>query len=274
MPSMTDAKGLESSPSDERLIFAKANARNRTVLEPRINIYWECLEVTIVSLRDFHQLVAERDRSVTKAKTRSAATWLVCGQAIGLAQAAIDLVRAGYTGHCAPTLRSLHEATRLLSVFALRGEDALVDRWLDNKHVSRGDIMAASDRQEEAMRIEMVKAGVPPVSTTRSYFERQYGQWSEIVHHRRAHMVDLVSPPQLLMVTGPHPDWRARAVAVEHVTWYVIELVSVSSSALGKQLGSEVHDELQATFEQILRLTREVPLDKLVRSAVAPIVDS
>src|SRR5207245_897685 len=141
-------------------------------------------------------------------------------------------VAAGFTVEVIPTLRSLHEATRLLSVFGLNGEDALVERWLEGRSVSRGQVMAASRRQEERYREDMLKLGVAPPGTTSDYFEQQYGRWSEFAHHRRRHLLNQVAVPDRVMAIGAHPDWRARAAAVDHFGWYLGELISVGGYAV------------------------------------------
>src|SRR5213080_3446577 len=101
--------------------------------------------------------------------------WLVTGRCIGLARAAHHLASAGYVFETVPVLRSLHEAARLLTLVTHRGEDDVVNRWLRRRHVSRGEIMAAIDRQEEAARVEMIQQGIAPPPTTRAHLEGQYG---------------------------------------------------------------------------------------------------
>jgi len=61
----------------------------------------------------------------------------------------------GYAGEIAPTLRSLHEASQLLGVITLPGEDALLKKGLDGKYVSRGEVMAASDGRARAASVDL-----------------------------------------------------------------------------------------------------------------------
>jgi hypothetical protein len=145
---------------------------------------------------------------------------------------------------------------------ALIHREPVVSRWLQGRHVSRGDI----HRQEQNVREEMIRAGVAPPSTTRSYLEAQYGRWSEFAHHRRRHMLTQVAVPVRIMVTGPHPDWRSRAAMVDHYGWYLAELVSVGGSALGRLLGSSWFNErFQPTFRALLELKSRIPLDEIAR---------
>lgn len=149
----------------------------------------------------------------------------------------------------------------MLSVFTVRGEDALVRSWLQGRHVSRGDIMAASNRQEEAARVEMIKQGIPPPGTTGSYFNRLYGHLSEFAHHRRRQMLDQVSIPARVMAVGQHPDWRARATVVDNFGWFVVELNAVGGNALGRLLGLEWFlGRFQPTRRALVELKQKLPL--------------
>ena len=111
------------------------------------------------------------------------------------------------------------------------------------------------------MRVEMIKDGRIPPKTTGKGFEGQYGRWSEIAHHRRRHLLNQVSIPARVMAAGVHPDWRARAVTVEHFGWYLAELVSSGGSAFGHLLGPEwFHDRFQPTLRALFDLMDRIPL--------------
>jgi hypothetical protein len=70
------------------------------------------------------------------------------------------------------------------------------------------------------------------------------------------------------MVVGPHPDWRARAVAVDHFGDSLAELVSVGGSALSRFLGpSWFHGRFQRSFAALIELKRKVPLSEHALSA-------
>jgi hypothetical protein len=244
-----------------RTEFERANARNRSILEPLMQAHLTAYDAALTELEQAHGLVADTTDLELDAATRQAAMWLITGRCIGLARAACALVSSGYTGEAMPVLRSLHEASRLLALMTFPGEDAVVDRWLRGRHVGRGEIMSALDRQEEAMRVEMIKGGRVPPRTTGKGFERQYGQWSEIAHHRRRHFVDQVSIPARMMAIGSHPDWRARATAVEHLGWNLSALVSSGGSAFGHLLGQTwFHDRFQPTLRALFELMERIPL--------------
>jgi hypothetical protein len=246
--------------NDERI-----HEENRRVLEPLIDAHLTSYAAAVDELEGAHRLVADQTALPLDSEARQSGLWLVLGRCIGLARASHDLIAAGYVFEPVPVLRSLHEAARLLALLMHRGEDEVVRRWLEGRHLSRGEIMAAIDRQEEAARMEMVREGIAPPSATRSYLERQYGRWSEFAHHRRRHMLTQVSVPSRVMVTGAHPDWRSRAAMVDHYGWYLAELVSAGSGAFGRLLGPAVHGRVQATFFALIELKRRIPLDEIAR---------
>jgi hypothetical protein len=244
-----------------RQAFERANQANREILEPLIDAHLTAYGAALAELEGAHRLVADETALELDGATREAALWLLTGRGIGLARAAHDLAGSGYTVEMIPVLRSLHESTRLLTVFAHPGEEALVLRWLQGRNVPRGDIMAAIRRQEETARVDMVKEGVRPPETTSDYFEGQYGRWSEFAHHRRRHLLNQASVPARVMAAGRHPDWRTRAATVDHLGWYIVELVSVGGSALARLLGAEwFHERFQPTFRALLQLKGKIPL--------------
>jgi hypothetical protein len=249
----------------------RVNESNRQVLEPLIGAHLTAYAAALGELDEAHRLVADETTLQLDAETRQAAMWLVAGRCIGLGRAAHQLASTGYVVETIPVLRSLHEAARLLTLVTHRGEDDVVNRWLRGRHVSRGEIMAAIHRQEEAARVEMIQQGIAPPSTTRDYLEGQYGRWSEFAHHRRRHMLTQFSLPARIMVTGPHPDWRSRATMVDQYGWYLAELVSAGGSALGRLLGPTwFHERFQPTFEALFELKRRIPLADIASGGQPP----
>jgi len=100
---------------------------------------------------------------------------------------------------------------------------------------------------------------------TKSSFDGQYGRWSEFVHHRRKHLVDQVSVEARMMAVGPHPDWRARSVTVDHFGDVLGELLSAGGHALARMLGPGFGDSFQRTFEGLMNLKRKVALSERAR---------
>jgi hypothetical protein len=244
----------------------RVNESNREILEPLIGAHLTAYAAALDELEGAHRLVADETTLELDTETRPAAMWLITGRCIGLARAA-HLASAGYVFETVPVLRSLHEAARLLTLVTHRGEDDVVNRWLRGRHVSRGEIMAAIDRQEEAARVEMIQQGIAPPP----YLEGQYGRWSEFAHHRRRHMLTQFSLPARIMVTGPNPDWRSRATMVDHYGWYLGELVSAGGSALGRLLGPAwFHDRFQPTFHALVELKTRIPLAAIASGGQAP----
>jgi hypothetical protein len=254
-----------SEVSNAREAFRTANAQNEEILRPLIELHLTAYHAILDDLGAAHAAAGENPRLDLLGPSRDAAMWLVAGRCIGLARAGFDLVRMGYASEAVPTIRSLHEANRLLGVFALRGEDELVSRWIEGRTVGRGAIMHASQRQEEAIRVEMLRAGVKPPMSTKSYFDGQYGRWSEIAHQRRKHLLDQVAVDARMMAAGPHPDWRARSATVDHFGDILGELLSAGGHALAQLLGPGVGDSFQRAFEALTTMKRKVALSELAR---------
>jgi hypothetical protein len=255
-PAATDAARIE---------FHEINARNEKILRPLVEAHLTSYDAILQDLETAHGRVTNDPRLNLLGPSREAARWLVTGRCIGLARAGLDLVRIGYSSEAIPTIRSLHEANRLLGVFTHRGEDELVTSWIEGRGVSRRAIMQASQRQEEAIRVEMMRAGEKLPALTKSYFDQQYGRWSEFAHQRRRHLVDQVAEAPRMMAVGPHPDWRARAVSVDHFGDVVSELLSVGGAALTQSLGPKVGDQFQRSFVALTELKRKIPLSSLAQ---------
>lgn len=173
--------------------FRLSNEKNERILRPLIETVLAACQEALLDLEHAHQLVADRTDLNLLGRSRRSARWLVTGRCIGFGHAALDLVRLGYAGEVVPIIRSMHETARLLSVLNLGGEDDLIARWIAGRNVSRREIMAASDRQEQAIRARMLRDGVRPASPTKSQVERHHGRWSEYAHPRRGPMTDQVS---------------------------------------------------------------------------------
>src|SRR5207245_1651314 len=95
------------------------------------------------------QWVADQSDLDLAADTRQVAVWLMSGRLIALGRAAIALLRAGYGAEVAPTLRVMHETSRVLHAVTDRGEADLLERWLaddDQRHVRPKHARKALDR--------------------------------------------------------------------------------------------------------------------------------
>ena len=153
-------------------------------------------------LEGAHRLIAEETDLQLDAKTRQAAMWLITGRCIGLAHAGTSRARRRRVLLPKQSLCCVR-CTRLRDCSTSSrydGEDDIVRRWLLGRNVPRGEIMAAIDRQEEAMRAEMIEQRIAPPTTTRAQMEAIYGRSSEVAHNRRGHM--------LAQVAMPTESWR------------------------------------------------------------------
>lgn len=245
--------------------FRRANASNETVRRPVVEACVAAFSAILDQLETAHRKVADDTRLDLLSPSREAAAWLLTGRCIALARASVDLVGLGYATDALPTIRSLREANRLLSVVALGGEDDLVERWVEGRSVGRANVMRASRLQEERIRLEMLRAGAAPPPATGSFFDRQYGRWSEFAHHRRRHLVDQVDETARTMACGRHPDWRVRAAMVDHLGDVVGELLSVGGHALSLCRDQGTMDEFQLSFVALMDMTRRLALAERVR---------
>src|SRR4051794_24213346 len=169
-PFIPPDRALSPNVARARAEFAQTNERNREILEPLVSAHLTGYDAARTELVDAHRYVTDQTDLDLQGKSREAGQWLIAGRCLGLAHAAHIAVAAWLIVEVMPVLRSLHEAMRLLSVFRLPGEEALVDRWLKGRNVSRRDVMAASQRQEAKIREEMLRHGFPPASETSDHF--------------------------------------------------------------------------------------------------------
>lgn len=248
--------------------FERINTKNGKVLEPLIGAHLMAYDAARTELHDAHRYIAEQSDLKLEGRTREAGIWLLAGRCIGLAHASHMLASSWFVVEVIPVLRSLHEATRLLSVFGMPDAEDLVKRWLEDRNVSRGDTMAAHRRREERLRLEMLRSGEAIPGATVDYAEKQYGRWSEFAHNRRPHLLHQVAIPDRVMAVGPHPEWRARAVTVDHYGWYLIEFVSAGGFALASIGRPEWRDRFQASYRSLLDLKRKIPLTDIAEGKV------
>ena len=93
----------------------------------------------------------------------------------------------------------------------------------------------------------------------------------DLPHHRRRHLMTQVALSNRLMVTGPHPDWRSRAVLVDHYGTYLAELVTAGGSAFAHLLGAHwFHDRFEPTFVALIELKQRIPLEAIARGEQPP----
>lgn len=107
---------LTQSVARARDEFTRVNSSNGDVLKPAIAAHLTGYDAARTELLDAHCYIGDQTELDIRAKTREAGIWLIAGRCLGLAEAAHLGVAAWLTVEVAPTLRSLHEATRLLSV--------------------------------------------------------------------------------------------------------------------------------------------------------------
>ncbi len=221
---------------DARAAALVRNAALNAVIQPRIDVHLGVCDEAVSYLADLQQWVADKSDLDLDADTRQAATWRVAGRCIGLARALISLLRSGFGAEVAPVGRTLHEATRMLSVLGDSEEPGLMRRWLDDEWLRPTEMRAAGARQharvnkgaaqslaaaraagdnEAVAAIKRLSKGPNPQQVS-DMSRAIYEVLSRISHNRRSGMSDAYSNDERLMACGPHPDPLIRA---EYVHW-------------------------------------------------------
>lgn len=255
-PDARDA--LDAQLNERELPSAAAVARRQLeqiarelapTTDRRIDAHLSAASVALDVVDAAQRHIADNTDLELEADTRQLAVWLLIGRLVGLARAAVALLRAGYATEVAPTLRVMHETSRILHTVADRGEVDLLERWLrdGDDYVRPREARGAIDRirlrtvpsmeeAKELMRqlghgalvdeLDRLSEGAPVDEAAHDYLASIslaiYDGLSRVAHARRSGMTDSLSIARREFVTGPHPDPRMRAVYTEY-TGIVIE---------------------------------------------------
>jgi superfamily I DNA/RNA helicase len=225
-------EGRRDDAAREGLLEARA-------ITPRITTHLDgaekALEVVAAAER---QITDETDLDLS-GDTRQVAVWLLVGRLVGLARAAIALLRLGFCAEVVPTLRVMHETARILYAVSDRDEAELLRRWLeDEKYIRPYEARKVDDRARlrQAPNLEtliqqardagedelaaQVEAALESLhlDTDDDFLEGLsapiYDRLSRVSHSRRSGMSDSVSVKLREIVMGPHPSPQIRATYV------------------------------------------------------------
>lgn len=225
-PLVPFADGLPAEVEEARRKRNAVDAEMRATYEPRIEAHLDMHRRAIRFLDETHRWVADRIDFDLKGDTRLVALWQMAGRCIGIARLILDSLALGYTAEVMHLGRAVHEANRLLNVFHLLNEDALLRRWLAGKYVSPGECRQAEERFDKHLARVMLERGEEPMSTVRGEKSRtMYSDLSEAAHHRRRWTEDAVFPDERMMLTGPTGDFYRRAATAARLLLVVEETV-------------------------------------------------
>lgn len=99
---------------------------SRSVIEPILKAHVTTYRVILDALIAANAVFPDTSDVDLTASTRAGALWSLCNRDLSLALNAVGQVEAGYGIEMYPTLRAIHEANRLIAVFADPEEDALL----------------------------------------------------------------------------------------------------------------------------------------------------
>lgn len=212
-------------------------------IDRRIEAHLSAASGALDAMEGVHRFIADRTDLDLETDSRQLAVWLLSGRLTALARAAVALLHAGYGTEVAPTLRVMHETSRVLHAIVDRQEKDLLQRWLDDdnqRHVRPKHARAALGRirlrtvgtmeelkqkateagyGELVAELEEASASVAGDEDDPDYLAHLslgvYDGLSRVAHARRSGMIDSLSVRGRDFVTGPHPDPRMRGPWVE-----------------------------------------------------------
>jgi hypothetical protein len=218
---------------ERREDFDRAALEFAAAVESRINAHLDAADIALDALRDVQRQIADHTDLELDGDSRQSAMWLLIGRLVGMGKASVLLLRHGYCAEALPSLRVMHESSRMLMAFADRDEPDLLDRWLkddDRKYLRPWEARGAEERAAERHTASLpdLKASAeeqglddmvrefermireakeqPPAQLLRDGSRLIYDTLSRVAHGRRSGMKDSLMPDLRRMAMGPHPD--------------------------------------------------------------------
>lgn len=212
----------------------RLNAKLEEVIAPRIKAHLDAADAAMNACAGIVDYISDRTDLSLDRDSRQVAVFLLIGRLTGLGRATIALLRQGFCAEVVPTIRVMHETSRVLHTVADRNESEMLERWLADDWVKPWEARKASDRlrqrsaagladmkaQAEAMGREDLAQQFAELMETAIQGEDDlklseqsrniYAVLSQIGHSRRSGITDALSVPLRRLTTGPHPDPRIR----------------------------------------------------------------
>jgi len=172
-------------------------------------------------------------------------------------------LRAGFASETLPTLRSIHEATNLLTVLRGPGEERMLRRWLDGDHLGAQAVRSAVNRIQQPVLTQLRNAGEEVRGNQHQLTTQLYSILSQGAHNTRNGFLESVSVPLRHYAYGPHPDPVTRGVHVEYGGQLLEEVVIVVGSVLATTfLGPDFYAQtIRVLQTQIQAVGEALPLD-------------
>jgi hypothetical protein len=222
----------------KRTMQAGTNEADRERYEATIDAHLAAHMQALAFLAEEHQRIADSHDFDLVGDTRPAALWQMAGRCIGIARLILDAVGLGYTAEPVHLARVLHEADRLLDMFADPEESPLLQQWLDDeKWVRPASARKAEARFEQRLADAMAARGEPELDRTKERTQRLYAEFSGAAHNRRRWVEDAVAPELRTMLRGPTTVWARRATTAAVMVAVVEEAVITVGGTLDLFLG-------------------------------------
>jgi hypothetical protein len=246
-----------------RLTAAAQRALLEAAIQPRIDGHLLVYDGVLDALANAHARIANTLDFGLGADTRWAAVWEMSGRCIALSRCAMAQLRAGFASETVPTLRSIHEATRLLSLVRGPGETNLLRRWLRADHIGAQRVRSAVHRIERPIVAQMRAEGINVDANLYELGQQVYEVLSAPAHNTREGFRESVSTPLRTFAYGPHPDPVTRAVHVDYGGELLEEVLLVVGISLGTTfLGPDYfRDEIQPLQQQLHAIRDQMPVD-------------
>jgi superfamily I DNA/RNA helicase len=264
----------------------KAVLEARTI-EPRITAHLDGAEQALEVVAAAERHIAEETDLDLSSDTRQVAVWLLVGRLVGLARAAIVLLRLGFCAEVVPTLRVMHETTRILHAVSDRDEAGLLRRWLeDEKYIRPYEARKVDDRVRlrqapnlEALIQQSRDAGQDELAAhveaalealhldaDDDFLEGLsvpiYDRLSHVSHSRRSGMNDSVSVKLREIVMEPHPSWEIRATYVAFAGEVIEEVLIACGGGLSSAFWPNYFTQhLQPLINALCELRDKHPLE-------------
>jgi hypothetical protein len=218
--------------------------KTEEVVAPLIERWCDVCDDALEKLGVIHSIPLSTTDLDLGASTQWAAVWPLAMRALSLGRALVYLVRGGYGVESFPTVRSIHEANRLLIVFCRPGGEQLTKQWLEGRTPKPSTIAKAMERIGKSESERRVSEGLDPIEPDGGITAKLYRALSEAGHTSRESMDWSLSHSQRTAVIGPDPDYGVRAYHVELAAAVVWEIVFAVGHALYNGYGSEILDDL------------------------------
>lgn len=253
-PKIRDAE-LAEVVVEAREFCLRLEDESRTVVRPIVEAHVAAYRVVLHGLRAVLAVLPDTSDMDLTASTRASALWSLCNRDVSLALNVVGQVEAGYGVEIYPTVRAIHEANRLIAVFADREEDALLRRWIRGETPKPAAVRKAMSRSLDRENARRRASGETPIKPMREVEERIYKALSQGGHLARDSLALSVSHSRRMMVVGPTPDWGVRAYFTSFVGGVVAELIwacgRANAVAVGTDLAVQFYDWANGELERV-----------------------